>query len=169
MFVLRLKRRHRNGSNECFDKGLGLVSPLQHEMLADVAVGSKADKPSRAKIHRCPLLSESDHPGVDERCQHIASHYRDYITRDKSGHRAPALGALDMQHVELANQVAEYDRAVARHYTRSTVKKTTPRAGRRRRTRTLAPAARSIRASLRAAALVMPHPVARRRLPEQGI
>jgi len=43
MFVLRLKRRHRNGSNECFDKGLGLVSPLQHEMLADVAVGSITD------------------------------------------------------------------------------------------------------------------------------
>jgi hypothetical protein len=59
MFVLRLKRRHRNGSNECFDKGLGLVSPLQHEMLADVAVGSKADKRWRAKTHLCPLWSKS--------------------------------------------------------------------------------------------------------------
>jgi hypothetical protein len=28
-------------------------------MLADVAYGSKADKPSRAKIHLCPLWSKS--------------------------------------------------------------------------------------------------------------
>jgi hypothetical protein len=58
MFVLRLKRRHRNGSNECFDKGLGLVSPLQHEMLADVAVGSFTSLPVRAKIDVCPLLPQ---------------------------------------------------------------------------------------------------------------
>ena len=29
--------------------------------LLNVAVGSKADKPSQAKIHFCPLLSESGH------------------------------------------------------------------------------------------------------------
>jgi len=33
-----------------------LASLLQHEMLADVADGSKADNPSPAKIDRCPLL-----------------------------------------------------------------------------------------------------------------
>jgi len=30
------------------------------ERSADVADGSKADKPSRAKIHQCPLLSDRD-------------------------------------------------------------------------------------------------------------
>jgi hypothetical protein len=35
------------------------------------ANGSKADKPSQAKIHQCPLLSESDHPMVDERGQRV--------------------------------------------------------------------------------------------------
>src|ERR1019366_10784051 len=30
----------------------------------------------------------SDHPVVDERGQRIASHYRDHMTRGKSGHRA---------------------------------------------------------------------------------
>jgi len=45
-------------------------------------------------------LSESDHPVADERGQCVAAF-------------APALVAGDLKHVELTDQVAEGDRAVA--------------------------------------------------------
>jgi hypothetical protein len=45
-------------------------------------------------------LSESDHPVADERGQRIAAF-------------APALVAGDLQRIELADQIAEDDRAVA--------------------------------------------------------
>jgi hypothetical protein len=76
-----------------------MVEPLRHRQTKEAATDMfclkpprhistlpKADKPSRAKILFCSLLSESDHPVVDERGQRIAT-------------LAPALVAGDMQRV----------------------------------------------------------------------
>jgi hypothetical protein len=59
MLAPKLRRRHLSGSNEHFDRGLKPASKPLPQCTANVAVGSLADKPSRAKINFCPLLSES--------------------------------------------------------------------------------------------------------------
>jgi hypothetical protein len=43
----------------------------QSRRFRDVRSESFATEPTRAKIHVCPLLSESDHPVVDERGQRV--------------------------------------------------------------------------------------------------
>src|ERR1019366_3623060 len=55
----KLRRQHCIGSQEYFDRGLKPASKPLPQCTANVAVGSKADKPSQAKIQICPLLSES--------------------------------------------------------------------------------------------------------------
>jgi hypothetical protein len=78
----KLRRQHYIGSNEYFDRGQKPASKPLPQCKANVAVGSKADKPSPAKIHFCPLLSKSgqdfSHPAfkvswsssVIEECDH---------------------------------------------------------------------------------------------------
>jgi hypothetical protein len=56
MPVPKLRRRHRIGLIEYFDRGLKPASKPLPQCTANVAVGSKADKPPQAKIHLCPLL-----------------------------------------------------------------------------------------------------------------
>jgi hypothetical protein len=54
----KLRRQDCIGLNDYFDR-LKPALKLLPQCTATVAYGSKADKPSQAKIHRCPLLSES--------------------------------------------------------------------------------------------------------------
>jgi hypothetical protein len=55
----KLGRRHRIGLIEHFDRGLNPASKPLPQRTANVAVGSKADNPSPAKIDLCPLWSKS--------------------------------------------------------------------------------------------------------------
>src|ERR1039458_10557509 len=50
--------KHPNDTNEHFDRALKLASKPLPQCTANVRCGSKADKPSQAKIHLCPLLPQ---------------------------------------------------------------------------------------------------------------
>ena len=53
-----LRKWHRYGPNDHFDRGLKPASLLQHEMLADVRVGSKADMCSAKGMSALPPIAD---------------------------------------------------------------------------------------------------------------
>ena len=70
MSVPRLRRMHRIGSIECFDRGRRPASLLQHEMLADVRCGSLATVTTLNRYGRYAL--RSGHPSeanISAKCQ----------------------------------------------------------------------------------------------------
>jgi hypothetical protein len=55
----KLRRRHLSGSNEYFERGLKSISKPLPQCTANVADGSKADKPPPIEIDLCLLWSAS--------------------------------------------------------------------------------------------------------------
>src|SRR5262249_28051042 len=75
-----------------------------------------ADRAARVAVPaRPPALARGGHVVGEGEQLLVWAVARDQVS-DAVSTRASALGALDAQHVELADQVAEDDRAVAGHY-----------------------------------------------------
>ena len=98
MSAPRLRRRHRIGSNECFDRGRKPASLLQHEMLADVRCGSFAPRyPAKPRTMSAvaPQSGNTAHRRNGAKCQrpeHVSQ--RSKLLSITSSARASSVGGI---------------------------------------------------------------------------